>query len=161
MTPAFDAAIVQLLVSPVHRWAGRPDPAGPVADDTTDEIGVRAGLGVVGDRYFNRPAHRDASVTVMAAEALAGWEGGLARTRRTVLLRGVDVDAAPGRTLSLDSGTGPVRLRLNRRAHPCAWLDVALGPGAWKALRGRGGMRCTPLTDGTLRVGPVRVEWLD
>jgi MOSC domain-containing protein YiiM len=59
--------------------------------------------------------------------------------------------------LSLDSGYGPVRLRVNRAANPCAWMDVAIGPGAWRALRGKGGVRCRPLDDGRLRVGPVQV----
>ena len=49
------------------------------------------------------------------------------------------------------------RLRVNRRANPCGWLDVAIAPGAMRALRGRAGVRCTPLNDGRLRVGPVDV----
>jgi hypothetical protein len=42
-----------------------------------------------------------------------------------------------------------------RPAHPCAWLDVALAPGAHRALRGRGGVRCAALSDGELRLGPA------
>jgi hypothetical protein len=76
-----------------------------------------------------------------------------------VLLHGVNVDSAPNRTLVLDSGAGEVQLLLRRRANPCRWMDFALGPGAWRALRGHGGMRCEPLTDGVLRVGPVQVRW--
>ena len=38
-----------------------------------------------------------------------------------------------------------------------AWMDVTVGPGAWKALRGKGGVRCEPLDDGVLQVGPVAV----
>ncbi len=157
------AEIVQLLASPVHRFDGRPAPlTQPVADETTDRLEIRAGLGIVGDRYFNRPAHRDASVTVLSVESLAAWpHAGLAETRRNVLLRGVGVDGAAGRVLSLDSGDGPVLLQVRRAAHPCAWLDHTVGPGAWKTLRGHGGMRCRPLTDGVLRVGPVTVQWLD
>lgn len=155
------AEIVELLVAPAHRWDGRPDPALTTPDDTVTELVIRAGLGVVGDRYFNQPAHRDAAVTVVAAEVLAPWHAGLAQTRRNVLLRGVDVDAGVGRTLSLDSGGGPVLLRVNRAAHPCSWLDLAVAPGAWRGLRGRGGVRCSPLTDGTLRVGPVTAIWTD
>lgn len=156
------AEIVQLLRSPEHRYSWRPIPelrTGP--DETVPELEIRAGLGAVGDRFFNRPAHRDAAVTVMAAESLAPWPGkDLRQTRRNVLVRGVEVDGARGRVLSLDSGAGPVVLRLRRAANPCAWMDATLGPGAWKALRGHGGMRCEPLTDGVLRVGPLRVEWL-
>ena len=157
---------MQLLASPEHRYAGRPGPLGQIDDETVDRVEIRAGLGIVGDRYFNRPAHRDASVTVLAAESLAPWPGtGLREARRNILLRGVSlddaVDDAAGRVLSLDTGDGPVLLHVRRPARPCAWLDVAVGPGAWRALRGRGGMRCEPLTGGVLRVGPVDVRWTD
>jgi hypothetical protein len=46
----------------------------------------------------------------------------------------------------------------NRPANPCAWMDVTLAPGAHKALRGRGGMRCEPLTSGTLRLGAATLR---
>jgi hypothetical protein len=100
------------------------------------------------------PAHRTASVTLMAAEALPPGIS-LSQTRRNVLLRGVEIDALVGRTVSLDSGDGPVRLRLRRPANRCAWMDVMVGPGAVAALRGRSGVPAEPLDDGMLRVGPV------
>ena len=151
--------IVELLASPVHRLAGRPadGPAPAPPGELVPLVEVRAGLGIVGDRYFGRPAHRDASVTVIARESLPAGAG-LAEVRRNVLVAGIAVDDLVGAVLCLDSGDGPVCLRVNRRANPCAWMDVTVGPGAWRALRGRGGVRCTPLTDGVLRVGPVRVE---
>ncbi len=51
-----------------------------------------------------------------------------------------------------------MRFALNRPARPCAWMNVTVGPGAQKALRNKGGVRCTPLDDGVLLVGlgPVR-----
>jgi hypothetical protein len=148
--------IVELLASPVHRYEGRPadGPAPAAPGELVDEITVRAGLGIVGDRYFGRPAHRDASVTVIARESLPPGVG-LTEVRRNILLAGIAVDDLVGSVLSLDSGSGPVRLALRRRANPCAWMDVAIGPGWFRALRGRGGVRCAPLDDGTLRVGPV------
>ena len=150
--------VVELLVSPVHRMAGRPGEGRPVEwpDELVGSVEVRAGLGLVGDRYFGKRAHRQASVTLMAAEALPAGVGLLA-TRRNVLLRGVDVDDLIGATVVLDCGEGPVTLLARRRANPCAWMDVTVGPGAFKALRGRGGVRCEPLSDGWLRVGPVEV----
>jgi hypothetical protein len=36
-------------------------------------------------------------------------------------------------------------------------MDIVLAPGAHRALRGRGGLRCEPLSTGVLRVGPVRL----
>jgi hypothetical protein len=57
--------IVQLLVSPVHRFAGRPGDGVPglPGEESVTTLSVLEGLGIVGDRYFNRPAHREASVT--------------------------------------------------------------------------------------------------
>lgn len=148
--------MVQLLVSPAHRLAGRPSdgPSPGPADERVTSVEVRRGLGLVGDRYFARPAHRNAAVTLMAAENLP--EGAdLRHTRRNVLLRGVDIDAYGGATVSLDCGSGPVLFAVKRPARPCAWMDVTIGPGAQRALRGRGGVRCTPLSDGVLTVGPA------
>jgi MOSC domain-containing protein YiiM len=150
--------IVELLASPVHRYEGRPaDGAAPAPPgELVEEISIREGLGIVGDRYFGKPAHRDASVTLIARESLPPGAG-LAQVRRNILVSGIPVDDLVGSVLTLDSGDGPVSLRVHRRANPCAWMDVAIGPGAWRALRGKGGVRCRPLNDGTLRVGPVTV----
>jgi hypothetical protein len=171
--------IVALLVSPVHAYAGRPQD-GPVPDPVPvgrDQIEVRAGLGLVGDRYFGHAAHRRAAVTVLDADALdavageIGTEIDVLRTRRNIVLRGFPVDelathrgpdgtTVDGAVFSLDSGAGPVRFRAHRPASPCRWMDTELGAGAWRAMRGRGGVRCEPLDDGTLRLGPalLRVE---
>ncbi|MDG6103146.1 molybdenum cofactor biosysynthesis protein [Dactylosporangium aurantiacum] len=150
--------IVQLLASPSHRYVGRPAdgplPAPP--GELVDEIRIRAGLGVVGDRYFGKEAHRQASVTVIARESLPPGAG-LVEVRRNIMVAGLAVDDLVGAVLTLDSGDGPVRLLVRRAAHPCAWMDVMVGPGTWKALRGKGGVRCEPLDDGVLRVGPVAV----
>jgi MOSC domain-containing protein YiiM len=152
------AQIVQLLASPVHRFMGRPvdGPAPAPPGELVEEIQIRQGLGIVGDRYFGKPAHRDSSVTVIAKESLP--EGAdLTHVRRNILVAGIPVDELVGTVLELDSGDGPVRLQVNRAAHPCAWMDATIAPGAWRALRGKGGIRCTPLNDGRLRVGLV--DW--
>ncbi|OUE32326.1 hypothetical protein BFL35_00530 [Clavibacter michiganensis] len=158
--------IAHLVASPVHRLEGRP------ADGPRDEPGeppsrasvrVRAHLGIVGDRYFGQRAHRTAAVTVMAVESVEhvarelGIDAGLdpVDTRRNVLLRGVDADRLRGMRFSLDSGDGPVEFQGHRPANPCAWMDAMLAPGAFRALRGRGGVRCEPLGDGILAVGPA------
>jgi hypothetical protein len=150
--------IVGLLVSPIHRYAGRPTD-GPLPEppgELVETITLRAGLGIVGDRYFGLTAHRNASITVMAAENLPPGAN-LSQTRRNVLLRGLDIDALVGTDVTLDSGDRPVTLRLHRPANPCAWMDEVIGPGSMTALRGKGGVRAEPLTDGTLRLGLVRV----
>lgn len=144
--------IVALHVSPVHAYEGRPsdgprpDP-GPVS---CDHVEVRAGLGIVGDRYFNHPAHRNAAVTFIAAESLDAWPVDPLVARRNIVVRGFDVDSLPrGTVFSLDS----VRFEVHRPANPCAWMDAVIAPGAFTALRGKGGIRTVPLDDGVLRVG--------
>ncbi|MFF5185981.1 molybdenum cofactor biosysynthesis protein [Streptomyces sp. NPDC000345] len=153
-----EVEVVELLVSSAHRLAGRPSdgPADGPTDELVRQVEVRAGLGLVGDRYFGRPAHRDAAVTLMTAENLPvrlNASVGLTHTRRNILLRGVDIDSFVGSTIVLDSGAGPVVFAVNRPARPCAWMDVTVAPGAQRALRGKGGVRCTPLSDGVLAVG--------
>ena len=147
--------IEMLLASPLHRYEGRPsdgplDPRGP---ELQSSVEVRAGLGIVGDRYFGHPAHRTASVTVMSIEAIERLGPGLdpADTRRNIIVRGLEIDGMRGEEFEL----GGIRFRAHRPANPCAWMDVALAPGAHRALRGRGGMRCEPLTSGTLTLGPT------
>ncbi len=154
--------VVQLLVSPVHRLAGRPaDGAGPEpAGELVQRAEVREGLGLVGDRYFGQRAHRDASVTLMAEENLPIGSD-LRHARRNVLLRGVDIDSLVGSIISIDCGSGPVTFALNRPARPCAWMDVTIGPGAQRALRGKGGVRCSPLSDGVLEIGDAALRVLD
>ena len=168
----YDVEVVGLLASPAHRWDSRPDPelAGPV--ERAERVEVRAGLGIVGDRYFGRPAHRDAAVTVIAAEALDQLAAELGRapgdtapgdtapldalaTRRNVVLRGAEVEALRGQLFSLDCGEGEVLLAGGRPANPCAWLDLALTAGAHRGMRGRAGIRCAPRSDGVLRLGPA------
>jgi len=159
----YDVEVVGLLASPAHRYDGRPDAqvAGqPV--EFREEVEVRAGLGIVGDRYSGKPAHRDASVTVIAAEAVQQLATELGSgpldplaTRRNVVLRGAEVEALRGQLFSLDCGSGEVVLAGGRPANPCGWLDLVLTAGAHRGMRGRGGVRCAPRTDGVLRLGPA------
>lgn len=167
MSIPISISLEQLLASPAHRYEGRPsDGAAPSQTlELHDRIELREGLGIVGDRYFGHRAHRDAAVTIMAAESLEHVAEVLqlevvpefAATRRNLQVRGLDIDAMRGATFSLDSGDGPVLLRATRPANPCGWMDAELAPGAHRELLRRGGMRCAVLSDGVLRRGPAVV----
>ena len=159
----YDVEVVGLVVSSAHRYDGRPgDPVPPQDGDRPDELVVRSGLGIVGDRYFGRPAHRNAAVTVLAVEGIESLARELGvpapdplLARRNVVLRGAEVEALRGQGFSLDCGSGEVLLLGGRPANPCAWLDLVLGPGFHRGLRGRAGIRCAALGDGVLRIGPA------
>jgi len=161
----FPVEIVQLLASPVHRYDGRPKdgPAPFDGPETHESVEVRAGLGIVGDRFFGQRAHRQEAVTLFAIESLEAVAAELgtaeldvARTRRNIILRGYPVDDLRGSRFRL----GEVEFAAHRPANPCAWMDEQLAPGAFRALRTRGGMRCEPLTDGVLQLGPSTLELL-
>jgi len=69
---SYDIEIVSLLASAVHRYEGRPSdgPRDATGREIQDSIEVRAGMGIVGDRYFGQAAHVTASVTIQSIEAL-------------------------------------------------------------------------------------------
>jgi hypothetical protein len=155
-----EVEVLQLLVSHSHRLSGQPadGPSPGPSDERVAQVEVRRNLGLVGDRYYAQPAHRNAAVTIMAAENLPldiNASADLRHTRRNILLRGIDIDSYVGATIALDCGPGPVVFTVNRHARPCAWMNVTVGPGAQRALRGKGGVRCTPLSDGVITLGPA------
>lgn len=164
MSHRYDVEILHLLVSPEHAYFGRPrDGAADVETHDAATAQVVAGKGIVGDRFFGKAVHLDASVTLIAAEALEAVAAELGvppfdplLARRNVVLRGAHLTPLIGEEVVLESGGDAVRLRVGRFANPCAWMDRVLAPGAHPALRGgRGGVRCRPLTDGVLHRGPA------
>ncbi len=168
LVDGIEVEIVELLASPVHRYEGRPSdgPRAGGVEELRDELAFRAGLGIVGDRYFNQRAHRASSVSIQAVESLEAVAAelgvpvpGLRQTRRNILLRGVDVDALARTGFSLDSGSGAIRFGDARPCNPCGWMDTAVGAGAHRAFRRRGGLRTGPLDDGTLRLGPALLRF--
>jgi MOSC domain-containing protein YiiM len=154
--------IVLLLASPIHRYDGRPNDGALPFDgiEVHESIKVREGLGIVGDRFFAQRAHRHEAVTIIAAESIdaVGDDLEYAKTRRNIVTRGIEIDQMRGAVFSLDTGSGPVWFRAHRPANPCVWMDVELADGAFAGLRGRGGMRCEALSDGTLTRGPVELR---
>jgi MOSC domain-containing protein YiiM len=162
-TFAYRVEILHLLVSPGHAYFGRArDGAAEVSTSDLDQVEVVAGKGIVGDRFFGNAAHMDAAVTLMAVESLESIAAELGAppfdpllARRNVVLRGAQLAPLVGEEFTLESGGGSVTLRGGRQAHPCVWMDRMLTPGAHAAMRGRGGIRCQPMTGGVLHRGPA------
>ncbi|MBX9244492.1 MOSC domain-containing protein [Actinotalea ferrariae] len=157
----YEVEVLHLLVSPQHAYFGRArDGAADVPTTDADTVEVVAGKGIVGDRFFGKAAHMDAAVTLIAVEGLEAMaaELGVAPfdpllTRRNVVLRGAHLAPLLGEEVALESRGDTVRLRVGRPANPCAWMDRMLAPGAHAAMRGRGGVRCQPVTSGLLHRG--------
>lgn len=159
----YDVEILHLLVSPGHAYFGRAkDGAADVPTQDARSVDVVAGKGIVGDRFFGKAAHMDAAVTLMAVESLDAIAADLGAQpfdallpRRNMILRGAELTPLIGQDFTLGTPAGTVAFHGGRHAHPCAWMDRVLAPGAHKAMRGRGGVRCRPLTSGTLQRGPA------
>ncbi|WP_284975103.1 MOSC domain-containing protein [Arthrobacter sp. efr-133-TYG-104] len=159
----YDVEVLHLLVSPAHAYFGRAK-KGAANVPTTDAESAQlvSGKGIVGDRFFGKAAHMDAAVTVFAVESLEALAAELGAgpfdpliTRRNVVLRGAELTPLLGLEFTLECGGDVVRLKAGRPAHPCAWMDQMLAPGAHKAMRGRGGVRCQVVSGGLLHRGPA------
>ncbi|XAS74761.1 molybdenum cofactor biosysynthesis protein [Micrococcaceae bacterium Sec5.1] len=165
MTPEYryDVEVLHLLVSPAHAYFGRArEGAADVPTTDAEQAELVTGKGIVGDRFFGKAAHMDAAVTVFAVEALESIASELdvgpfdpLVTRRNVVLRGAELAPLLGHEFTLESDGDSVRLKAGRPAHPCAWMDQMLAPGAHKAMRGRGGVRCQVISGGLLHRGPA------
>ena len=144
------------LVEAIYITAAAAEPLRAVA--TADAV---AGAGLAGDRYqlgvgtYSGKPGPDRHVTLIAAEALdavaaEGWPLAPGEHRRNIVVRGLDVDALSGRTITI----GAVTLRGIRPCPPCGHLERVTGrPGLRAVMEGRSGLRTEVVTGGTIALG--------
>ena len=158
------SAIERLFISPGHNFYGLFG-HGALEHPTisVESVECVAGRGLRGDRFFDYKPDYKGQSTFVARETLEEvWHDleiprdrrDLAATRRNVLTVGIDLGSLIGSEFEIDG----VRFLGSEECKPCAWMDEAIGHGAERRLRGRGGLRAKILADGTLRVGPVEVR---
>ncbi len=147
--------IRHLFISPAHNYFGHHgQPPGTEPMVEVPEVECRAGLGLVGDRFFDYKPDYKGQITFFAWEDLLQlWEvlgtpeRDPAATRRNVLVEGAALQEWVGREFEVQG----VRFLGSEECRPCYWMDRAFAPGAEAWLRGRGGLRARILSDGTLR----------
>ena len=147
--------IAHLFISPGHNYFGHHAmPPGKHEILDVERIECVAGRGIRGDRFFDYKPDYKGQITFLSMEVLEdlGRELDLSQVqpqaaRRNVVVRGTDLNALIGTEFEVQG----VRFAGVENCKPCYWMDAALGPGAEKWLRGRGGLRCRILTDGVLR----------
>lgn len=148
--------VAALYSSPGHVYVGHFGRApGTAPMEAAARLRLVAGRGIMGDRYFNRPAGQKGQVTFFSEEVwrrlgaeLGGAGQGPEVFRRNVLTRGLDLLALVGAEFEIQG----VRFRGTEHCRPCCWMDHAFAPGAFAALSAwqAGGLRAEVLTDGVL-----------
>lgn len=140
-------------------WIGLR-PARDVPMREVASVEALSGRGLVGDRYAGGSGKR--GVTLIQSEhlpviaALSGHDRVAAATlRRNLLVEGIPVAALKGHRFRI----GEVLLEGTDDCDPCSRMEAALGPGAYNAMRGMGGLCARIIEGGHLRVGD-RVEWV-
>lgn len=142
-------------------------PARGVAAVSAPSAQAQEGLGLIGDRHSARRSRSanglDRQVTLLQAEHLpliAAWLGrahiDAALLRRNLVIEGINLIAM--RALFADQVLrwrigAEVEIELTGPCAPCSHIEDIVGPGAYNALRGHGGMNARILRSGTLRVG--------
>jgi MOSC domain-containing protein YiiM len=153
----YPITIHHLYISPGHNYFGhKGDAPGHHPTDDVAAVEVKAGAGLVGDRFFGRGAAFDGHVTFFAWEVYQ-WlrnEGGLsimtpAAFRRNVIVSGIPLNQLIGQPFAIDG----VQFQGTKHCAPCRWMDLGVAPGALALLKGRGGLRVQAVSDGWLHKG--------
>ena len=146
--------VQHLFISPGHNFVGHHGgPSGNHPITEADQVECVAGRGIRGDRYFDCKENYKGQITFFSLDLFDAMRRELtlpqvqpAATRRNVFVAGVDLNALVGQEFEIQG----VRFAGVEECRPCYWMDSALGPGAEKWLKGRGGLRARILTNGVL-----------
>ena len=150
--------VLGLFISADHNFFGHHDlPPGTSPVEERSSVLCLAGRGIEGDRFLDFKPDYKGQITFFASEVFTELTQTLglknvhpSALRRNVLTEGVDL----AHWFNAEFEIQGVRFAGAGECSPCYWMDRALGPGAEKFLKGRGGLRARILSTGTLHVTP-------
>jgi MOSC domain-containing protein YiiM len=119
-----------------------------------DAVQALIDKGLEGDHYHNTGGSRQ--VTLIQAEHLSAMAALLgvdsvpaSLTRRNIVVSGLNLLALKGRQFKI----GEAILEYSGECHPCSRMEKSLGPGAYNAMRGHGGITAKVMHSGKITVG--------
>jgi len=132
----------------------RPGPTSRGKLVTTDAIELTEQKGIVGDRY--KGTSRNRQVTIIQAEHIDAVAKMLnkdtidpAFLRRNIVVSGINILAFNDAQFQI----GEVVLKMTGYCHPCSRMEENLGEGGYNAMRGHGGITCSVVKGGTIKLG--------
>lgn len=133
-------------------WIGiRAERRGVVEPVQEIEVDVEGGL--FGDHYSKNGGNRQ--ITLIQSEHIEAMEKMLScqvdpgALRRNIVISGINLLAFTDRKFSM----GEVVLEMTGHCYPCSRIEENVGPGAYNAMRGHGGITARVIRGGKLRVG--------
>lgn len=136
-------------------------PASEAAQQAVEEADLRAGAGIVGDRYYGAATGAGEHVTFVEAEEIERYNAEYRQsirdhaTRRNVVTRGVRLNRLVGRRFVI----GQVAFVGIELCEPCRDLGASLANDTMpadkvvRAFAHRAGLRADVVTDGRIAVG--------
>lgn len=122
-----------------------------------DCVMVSPGKGLAGDRFSGLETSKR-QVTLIQHEHLSVIASCLHREsigpevfRRNLVVSGLNLLALKDKTFRI----GDVVLEYTGLCHPCSKMEKALGPGAYNAMRGHGGITTRVVQGGELALGSL------
>lgn len=140
-------------------------PARNVPCVQTTHVMALADQGLIGDRTLKTPSRNpfgsNRQVTLIQAEHIAVIAAFLnkpidaAWLRRNLVVSGINLLAAKSlfKDQTMQLHINDVVLEITGPCEPCSKMEVALGKGAYNAMRGHGGVNAKVIVGGELKLG--------
>ncbi len=159
--PNYKIQLDAFFISHRHNYFGHKDKT-PSSHETfmPDTIDCVTQKGIVGDRFYDLKKNYDGQVTFVNSEVVDLIQEQHDKSkvkaelfRRNIMISGVNVIELIGKQFEIDG----VVFEGVKHCAPCHWMDVSMGKGVMKLMKGRGGLRVRVLKGGRLKLGETQL----
>ncbi len=140
------------------KWIGLRT-AHNVPPNVVEEATIDVDKGLVGDRFDGKPGG-PRMVTLIQAEHIETIAKFLnvesvdpALLRRNIVVSGINLEAFQARNRDLTFKIGEAILQMTGPCDPCSLMERQLGEGGYNAMVGLGGICCSVVSGGQVKLG--------